>query len=79
MVVVEVVLVVEVVVDDAATRLRDALVVVARSLVAPSSRPWNAIADVDTTAIAATMHAPITHDRLPNRPMSANRHRERPT
>jgi hypothetical protein len=70
LVVVDVVaLVVEVVVDDAVARLRAALVVVARSLLlVPSSRPWKAMADVDTTAMAATMHPPITHERVLNRP-----------
>lgn len=64
-----VVLVVDVVVDEAATRLRAALVEVSRSpLLAPSSRPWKTIADADTTTMAATMHAPITHARVLNRP-----------
>ncbi len=73
LVVVDVVVLVDVVVDgrdeDAATRLRAALVEAARSLLlVPSSRPWKTIADADTTAMAATMQAPITHARVLNRP-----------
>jgi len=63
-----VVLVVELVVEDAAARRGATLVVARVALLEPSSRPWKTIADADTTVIAATMHAPITHERVLIRP-----------
>ena len=62
-----VVLVVEVVVEEVATWARASLVVVACWSL-PSSRPWKTTADVDATAMAATMQPPITHALVLNRP-----------
>jgi hypothetical protein len=62
-----VVLVVEVVVEEVATWARASLVAVA-CWPPPSSRPWKTTADVDATAMAATMQPPMTHARVLNRP-----------
>jgi hypothetical protein len=61
-----VVLVVVVVVDAVVRRAAD--VVVARSALGLSSRPWKRSADVETTMTATTASAPISQPRLPNRP-----------
>ncbi|HEY3671458.1 MAG TPA: hypothetical protein VGN51_11035 [Acidimicrobiia bacterium] len=65
------VVVLEVVVDEVATRSRVevAPVLAARSLLlAPSPRPWKTIAVADTITMAARMNPPITHARVLNRP-----------
>ena len=65
-VVVDVVVLVDVV-DDATARRAEVVAVVAREV--PSSRPWKTSIEADTTTTATAMSAPITHPRVPSRPI----------